>query len=73
MGAAKKIKMVLTDKGISQKELAEMVASDKAFPHEHVRNLLSRDTLRYSTVEEWMDALGVDVVFRDRKTGKLYR
>lgn len=73
MGASKKLKMVLVDKELTQKQFAEMVMADKPFNHDQMRNALARDTFGYNTVEEWLDVLGIDIVFRDRKTGKLYR
>lgn len=73
MGAAKRIKQILIDKDMTQKEFADMVYTDKAFPYSHLRNMLAKDTLRFSTVEEWLDALDYDIVFIDRKTKKQFR
>lgn len=68
MGAAKKIKMVLVDREMTQVDLAKK--TEKA--PQTIRNLLSRDSMSFSAVEAFADALDCDVVFRDRKTGKLY-
>lgn len=69
MGAKKKLKMVMIDKGINQIDLAEMTGRKIGT----LRNMLFRDNMAYTTVEELADALGCDVILRDRKTGKLYR
>ncbi len=67
-GASKRIRMILLDKEISQVEFAEMVGK----PKQSLYNMLSRDTMSFSTVEEFADKLGCDVVFVDRETGKKY-
>jgi len=69
MGASKKLKMILLDKGIRQADLAEMTG--RHLPT--LRNMFYRDNMTYATVEQLADALGCDVVLWDRKTGKLYR
>lgn len=69
MGAKKKLKMAMIDKGINQIDLAEMTGRKIGT----LRNMLFRDNMAYTTVEQLADALGCDVILRDRKTGKLYR
>lgn len=69
MGAAKKIKKRLIDLGLTQKQFSEMIG--KSFST--VRNLLVVDNFKMSTLEEWADALGCDVVLIDRETGEIYR
>lgn len=69
MGASKKIKMVLLDKGIKQKELAQMLGYKGI---NSIYNMLGRDNMTFSVVEHWADLLGCDVVLRDRVTGKIY-
>ena len=68
MGAAKKIKMVLIDREMTQIDLSDISGKNI----QTVRNMLCRDNMSYATVEHFADILGCDVVFRDRKTGKLY-
>ena len=68
MGAAKHIKTAMTVKGIKSGELAALVG--KTAPN--LYNILSRDVLRFSEVEAMADALGCDVVLRDRETGRFY-
>lgn len=69
MGASQKLKDALRYKKITQIELAERTGKDL----QALRNMLYRDNMTYATVEGLADALGCDVVLRDRKTGKLYR
>jgi hypothetical protein len=38
-----------------------------------VANTLFRDTINYNNLEEWLDTIGVDIVFLDRKTRKVYK
>ena len=69
MGASKKIKMALIDKGITQKELAEMVG----YRHEgSIYNMMKKDNMTFARIEMWADAIGCDVVLRDRESGKIY-
>lgn len=67
MGATRKIKKMLIDKGMTQVELADL--ADKNVMT--LRNQLSRDGLTYKSVEHLCDVLDYDIVFRDRKTGKI--
>lgn len=68
MGASRKIKTVAMAKGIKTKDLAEAYGDlTQTF-----YNKLHRDTMKYDEVEKIADALGCDVVFRDRETGKIY-
>lgn len=69
MGAANKIRKRLIDLGMTQIQFSEQIG--KSFST--VRNLLSNDNLRMSTLEEWADALGCDVALIDRETGEIYR
>lgn len=68
MGASKKIKKILIDKNINQKMFAEELGKD----YQQVQNALFRDTFNCRILEEWLDVLGCDMVFRDRETGKIY-
>ena len=75
MGASKKIKKILVDKGMTQVELAKAIGERDNKPPkdvQQIRNALSRDTFTYAILEHWLDILGCDIVFRDRETGKLY-
>lgn len=69
MGASKKIKKVLIDKDIKQKELAERLGYKG---RTSIYNMLAKDNLTFENVERWADAIGCDVVLRDRETGKIY-
>lgn len=68
MGAATHIKAALLYKDIKQIDFAQRIGkSPQTF-----YNLLTRDTMKYSEAEKMADALGCDIVFRDRVTGQLY-
>lgn len=69
MGASKKIKIALMDKGIKQNELAHRLGYKSI---NSVYNMLGRDNMTYAVVERWADAIDCDVVLRDRATGKIY-
>lgn len=69
MGASKKIRMALLDKDIQQKELAERLGYEGK---NTIYNMMKRDNMTYAVVEKWADAIGCDVVLRDRASGKIY-
>lgn len=62
------IKHILLDKGMTQKEFAEIHGD----LYGTWRNKLVRNTMRFSEVEKIMDELDCDIVFVDRKTKKVY-
>ena len=68
MGASKKIKKILIDKDMTQLEFSQVLGRD----YQQVKNALSRDSFTYRILDDWLDAIGCDIVFKDRKTGKLY-
>ena len=68
MGASKTIKTIMADKRIKSGRLAELIGREK----QYVYNILNRDNMSYERVEQIADALGCDIVFRDRETGKIY-
>lgn len=68
MGASEHIKKALKDKRITQEQLAEMVNK----PTQTVYNMMHRDTMKFTMVEIYADAIGCDVVLVDRETGKIY-
>ena len=68
MGAATHIKAALLYKNLKQIDFAQSLGkSPQTF-----YNILTRDTMKYSEAEKYADALGCDIVFRDRETGQLY-
>lgn len=69
MGFRDKFKAVLKDKDITITEFADK----QGLARQTVANMLYRDTIIYGNLEEWLDTIGLDIVFRDRRTGKLYR
>lgn len=68
MGASKKIKQVMVDKSKKPGWLADTVGYDR----QYLYNALNRDNMPFAKVEALADALGCDVVFIDRETGKIY-
>lgn len=68
MGAAKHIKTALLDKELKPGALAAMLGVNPQVFY----NKLSRDTMTFSDAEKIADAIGCDVVLRDRETGKTY-
>lgn len=69
MGVSKKIKMALIDKGIRQKELADTLGYQSI---NSIYNALNRDSMTFEMAERWADAIGCDIVLRDRETNKIY-
>lgn len=68
MGAKKKIKKVLIDKGIKQADLAQATGRTPST----LSNLISKDHMTYATVEDLLRVMRVEIVFRDKDTGKIY-
>ena len=68
MGASKKIKKILIDRGMTQLDFADAIDKDA----QQTRNALYRDKFTYNLLEQWLDCIDCDIIFRDRKTGKLY-
>lgn len=73
MGASKRIRQILIEEDMSQKDFADIVMPDRGANVQQVRDHLCRDSFKFNTVEEWLDALGYDIVFESRKTGKQFR
>ena len=68
MGATKKLKKAMVERKMTMVQLADALGK----PFTTVRNTMYKDNMRISTLEEYADALGCDVVLRDRETGELY-
>jgi len=68
MGAAKHIKIAMTDKEIKPRQLADRLGM---IP-QTLYNKLSRDSMTYTDAEAIADMLDCDIVLIDRKTGKRY-
>lgn len=69
MSFREKFKAVLSDKDMSITEFADR----QGLARQTVANTLFRDAILYNNLEEWLDTIGVDIVFMDRKTHKLYK
>lgn len=60
MGASELIKDALKSRNMTQQEFSKRIGKDS----QQVRNLLCRDTFRFSTVEEWLNELGYEIVIK---------
>lgn len=67
MGIAKLIKKALIDEDMTQGQFAELMGKDP----QQVRNALYRDSFLYGIAEEWVNALGYEIVIRNKRTGKI--
>ena len=74
MRASRKIKMVMAAKGVNIKTLAEMTGTGAPSLYQTFYNdeKSKRKGMTYEKVAELADALGCDIVFKDRETGKEY-
>lgn len=68
MGASKKIKMVMIDKDIKAQQIAESIGSTP----QYIYNALYKDNMTYQKVEMIAEALGCEIAFRDKESGKIY-
>ncbi len=68
MSAGKIIKKCMVDKGIKSGTLAEKLGDNKQVFY----NKLYRDSMKFSEVERIAEALGCEIVFKDKETGKIY-
>ena len=68
MGATKKIKKILVDKEIKRADLAQATGRTVGT----LKNILARDNMSYSTVEDLLRVMRCEIVFRDVITGKIY-
>lgn len=68
MSITKKLKKAMVDKGVTQIVLAERTGRAV----QTVRHTMSHGTMNTATFESYADAIGCDVVLRDRETGKIY-
>lgn len=67
MGISRLIRKALIDEKMTQGELASLLGRD----YQQVRNALCRDTFTYNIAEEWVNALGYEIVIRNKTTGKV--
>ena len=67
MSISRLIRKALVDEHMTQNELAALLGKDP----QQVRNTLYRDSFNSSTAEAWFNALGYEIVIRNKKTGKI--
>lgn len=68
-----RIKTVMAAENITLKNIVEKINSrnpEHTTTAQNITNKLARNTIRFGEVEEIMDILGYDVIFRHRQTGK---
>ena len=68
MGAKKKLKKIMIDKGIKQADLAQATGRAPGT----LSNMLSKDNMTYATVEDLLRVMHCRIVFEDVDTGKRY-
>ena len=67
MSVSRLIRKALVDEKMTQNELASLLGKDP----QQVRNSLYRDSFNFSNAEAWFDALGYEIVIRNKETGKI--
>ncbi len=74
MRASRKLKMIMADKGMKINQLSEMVGKSPQTLYNTFYNdeKTKRSGMTFEKVAELADALGCDIVFKDRETGKEY-
>ena len=66
MSAARLIRIALSEKNVSQRELADILGVS----HQAIRNKLYRDNMLFNDVEKILDLLGYNVCIIDKETKK---
>lgn len=74
MGASNSIKAILKDKKITMVEFADMYNPESKAENkvQTIRNMFHRDNMNFSTVEHMIELLDCEILFRDKKSGKIY-
>ena len=72
MNASKRIKTVMKDKGITDAQLAELTGKTL----QTVKNTFYKDrragAMRYANAEQMLEAMGCEIIIRDKETGREY-
>lgn len=68
MGASKRIRMAMIDKGIKPRHLEQTTGIKSQL----ISNSLNKDNMTFKRVEMLAEALGCEVVLRDKETGRIY-
>lgn len=66
MGASRQLKTIMVYKGVTAVSTADKLGKAR----QTFYNMLQRDVMKFSEVELIADALGCDIIFKDRETGK---
>ena len=74
MGAGKRIRLIIKNKGMKFKDFASMYNPDSKAENKTqvVSNMITRDNMTFATVEEMMELLNCEILFRDKDTGEIY-
>lgn len=74
MRATKRIKMIMLDKEIKVTELSEKTGKATSTIYNIFNNdkNTQRSGMTFETASEFAEALGCELVFRDKETGKIY-
>lgn len=74
MRASKTIKKIMIDRGVNIKQLAEMSGKSQSTMYNTFYNdeKSQRNGMSFENVVELANALGCEVIFRDKETGKEY-
>lgn len=69
MGAAKAIRKILIDEDMTIKALAEKMNK----PRQTIANTFSKDHMSVANTLDYANALGYELILRDKKTGREYQ
>ena len=74
MRATKRIKMIMLDKDVKVADLAERTGKATSTIYNTFNNdkNTQRSGMTFETASELAEALGCELVFRDKETGKVY-
>ena len=67
MSVSRLFKKALIDEDMTQKQFASLIDKDV----QQVRNALYRDSFNFNSAEKWFDALGYEIVIRNKQTGRI--
>ncbi len=67
MGVSRLIKKALIDGNMTQNDFAKLIGKDP----QQVRNALYRDSFTFAIAKQWFEALGYELVIRNKETGRI--
>ena len=74
MRASKTLKMIMVDKEVSIRDLSEITGKKLSTIYNTFRNdsISKRGGMTFENVVDIAEALGCEVIIRDKETGKIY-